>query len=122
MNKLVNNFSARRLIAITCLLGALSCLAGPPLLVAHRGASGDAPENTLPAFQLAWQQGADAIEGDFRLTSDGQIVCVHDGDTKRVANRTLTVKDTSLDELRQLDVGAWKGTRWEGTRIPTLKE
>ncbi len=51
-----------------------------PLIVAHRGASYDAPENTLAAFRLAWEQGADAIEGDFFLTSDGQILCLHDKD------------------------------------------
>src|SRR5688500_13124508 len=47
-------------------------------IVAHRGASHDAPENTLASFRLAWEQGADAIEGDFRLTRDGEIVCIHD--------------------------------------------
>ena len=56
-----------------------------PLIVAHRGASHDAPENTLPAFELAWKQGADAIEGDFLLTKDNKIVCIHDGSTKRLA-------------------------------------
>ena len=54
---------------------------GKPLVVAHRGASYDAPENTLPAFKLAWEQGADAIEGDFFLTKDNQIVCIHDKTT-----------------------------------------
>ena len=49
-----------------------------PAIVAHRGASHDAPENTLEAFDLAWQQGADIIEGDFQLTADGEIVCYHD--------------------------------------------
>ena len=65
-------------------LAAGSLHAAEPFLVAHRGASHDAPENTLPAFELAWKQGADAIEGDFHLTSDGKIVCIHDFDTKRV--------------------------------------
>ena len=51
------------------------------MIVAHRGASDDAPENTLQAFHLAWLQNADAIEGDFRLTKDEQIVCIHDEDT-----------------------------------------
>jgi len=53
------------------------------LVVAHRDASFDVPENTLPAFKLAWEQGADAIEGDFLLTKDGHIVCIHDRTTKR---------------------------------------
>lgn len=59
-----------------------------PIIVAHRGASKAAPENTLKAFHLAWEQGADAIEGDFHLTKDGKIVCIHDGNTKRYTKKT----------------------------------
>lgn len=94
----------------------------PPLIVAHRGASGEAPENTMPAFELAWQQGADAIEGDFRLTRDRRIVCIHDADTKRVAGIRKVVKDSTLAELQSLDVGKWKGPEFKDTRIPTLVE
>lgn len=93
-----------------------------PALIAHRGAAYDAPENTLPAFDLAWQQGADGIEGDFQLTRDGGIVCIHDTVTFRTARRAKKVADATLAELRQLDVGAWKGERWRGIRIPTLDE
>ena len=93
-----------------------------PVIVAHRGASRDAPENTIPAFKLAWEQSADAIEGDFHLTKDRQIVCIHDNDTKRVAGKKLIVKDSSLEQLRKLDVGAWRGKQWEYTRIPTISE
>ena len=57
------------------------------LIVAHRGASHDAPENTLSAFLLAWEQGADAVEGDFLLTRDGQIVCIHDKTTRRTSGQ-----------------------------------
>lgn len=92
------------------------------LVVAHRGSSADAPENTLPAFLLAWEQGADAIEGDFHLSADGVIVCVHDKDTRRVAGVDLVVKDATYQELRNLDVGTWKDVKWEGTYIPTLAE
>ncbi len=95
--------------------------AGVPI-VAHRGASADAPENTLPAFRLAWEQGADAIEGDFYLTKDGQIACIHDADTKRVAGTKLVVKDSTLAELQQLDVGMWKDPKWAATKIPTIAE
>lgn len=93
-----------------------------PMIVAHRGASFDAPENTIPAFLLAWEQGADAIEGDFFLTSDGEIVCIHDHTTGRVAGKNLIVHETSLKELQKLDVGLWKGKKWKGTRIPTIAE
>ncbi len=93
-----------------------------PLIVAHRGASADAPENTLAAFREAWRQGADAIEGDFRLSKDGKIVCIHDADTKRVAGVKKSVADTNSDVLRALDVGAWKGEKWRGEKIPLLGE
>jgi glycerophosphoryl diester phosphodiesterase len=93
-----------------------------PLIVAHRGASFDAPENTLAAFRLAWQQGADGIEGDFRLTADGRIVCIHDEDTKRVGGSQLIVKASAYAQLKGLDVGTWKGDRWRGESIPTLED
>jgi glycerophosphoryl diester phosphodiesterase len=93
-----------------------------PIIVAHRGASADAPENTLPAFRLAWQQGADAIEGDFHLTADGHIICLHDVDTKKTAGIEKRVAATSLAELRQLEVGSWFSEHYAGTGIPTLAE
>jgi glycerophosphoryl diester phosphodiesterase len=98
--------------------------ASGPMIVAHRGASFDAPENTLSAFRLAWDQGADAIEGDFYLTKDQQVVCIHDGTTKRTAigQPTLVVANSTLEQLRQLDVGKWKGETYQGEKIPTLSE
>ena len=107
---------------VTILLLSVSLNAQEPLIVAHRGASKDAPENTLPAFRLAWEQGADAIEGDFHQTKDGQIVCIHDRDTKKVAERNLVVSDSTLAELRQLDVGAYHGKAFKGTVIPSIAE
>lgn len=92
------------------------------MVVAHRGASADAPENTLAAFKLAWQQGADGIEGDFYLTADEQIVCIHDSDTKRTAGRKRDVESATLEELRQLEYGAWKDPAFAGEPIPTLDE
>jgi glycerophosphoryl diester phosphodiesterase len=99
--------------------------AGPhvrPLVVAHRGASSEAPENTLAAFRLAWEQGADAIEGDFHLTADGAIVCLHDPTTARTAGADLVVARSTLQQLQQLDVGSWKGDRFAGQRIATLQQ
>jgi glycerophosphoryl diester phosphodiesterase len=90
--------------------------------VAHRGASHDAPENTLAAFNLAWQQNADAIEGDFYLTKDNAIVCIHDKTTGRFADIDLVVAESSLEQLRQLDVGSWKDKKWRGEKIPTIAE
>ena len=91
-------------------------------IIAHRGASADAPENTLAAFRLAWAQGADGIEGDFCLSADRQIVCIHDADTLRVAGQKHVVKDTCFADLQALDVGGWKGERWLGERIPSLED
>lgn len=90
--------------------------------IGHRGASRNAPENTLASFRLAWQEGADGIEGDFRLTADGEIVCLHDATTGRTAGTDLRVAATPLARLRQLDVGGWRGEEWRGERIPTLAE
>lgn len=94
------------------------------MIVAHRGASYDAPENTLAAFRLAWEQQADAIEGDFYLTSDNRIACIHDRTTKRAApgQPELIVSETPLEELQKLDVGRWKNSRYSGERIPTLAD
>lgn len=91
-------------------------------IVAHRGASFDAPENTLAAFRLAWEQEADAIEGDFFLTKDQQIVCIHDEKTKRTSGEEHDVSQSTLEELRRLDVGRWKDPKFAGERIPTLAE
>jgi glycerophosphoryl diester phosphodiesterase len=92
------------------------------MIVAHRGASIDAPENTIPSFKLAWEMGIDAIEGDFHLTRDGQIACIHDRNTERVAERKLVVKESTLSELRELDVGSYKGNKFKGCVIPTIAE
>ncbi|MBI1375519.1 MAG: glycerophosphodiester phosphodiesterase [Phycisphaera sp.] len=94
-----------------------------PLIVGHRGASHDAPENTLASFRLAFERGADAVEGDYYLTADGHVVCIHDKSTKRTAGGVdLDVAHSTLEELRKLDVGAWKDPKYAGQRIPTLDE
>ena len=95
-----------------------------PLIIAHRGASGEAPENTMNAFKLAWELGADGIEGDFHLTRDGHIVAIHDKDTNKVTKgkNKLIVKKTSLKELQGLDVGSWKNEKYSKARIPTLED
>jgi glycerophosphoryl diester phosphodiesterase len=89
--------------------------------IAHRGASYDAPENTLAAVQLAWEQGADAVEFDCRISSDGRIVLIHDEDTARTAGENLLVADATFSELQKLDVGRWKGSMWTGERIEPIE-
>jgi glycerophosphoryl diester phosphodiesterase len=95
-----------------------------PIIVAHRGASYAAPENTIPSFKLAFEEKADFIEGDFWLTKDEEIVCIHDPDTKRVTvnNTRMVVQSSSLAELKRIDVGFWKGIEHKGTSMPTLCE
>lgn len=104
------------------LLAALTASAGAQQIVAHRGASHDAPENTLAAFELAWQRDADAIEVDLFLSSDGEIVCIHDRTTERFSEENLVVAESTAAELKQLDVGSWKDEKWAGEPVPTLDE
>lgn len=96
-----------------------------PAIVGHRGASAHAPENTLAAFRLAFERGADAIEGDFRLTRDGYIVAMHDRELARTTGDPRPVSDVVLEELQTLDAGTWGRWRTEGFAgepIPTLAE
>ena len=91
-------------------------------IIAHRGASHDAPENTLASVRLGWAQGADAVEVDVRQSRDGHIVVIHDAHTRRTARVNRRVQVQSLDELRALDVGRWKHPRHAGEKIPTLAD
>jgi glycerophosphoryl diester phosphodiesterase len=91
-------------------------------IIAHRGASFDAPENTLASVELAWQQGAEAVEVDVHLSRDGEIVVIHDSNTRKLAGVNRKVARQTLAELRALDVGRRKGRAWVGERIPTLEE
>lgn len=92
-------------------------------IVGHRGASDDAPENTLESLILAWEQGAYAAECDIILTKDLKLVLMHDDSTKRTALNgiDLIVEKTDWDELAKLDVGSWKSEKWKGVKIPLLE-
>lgn len=92
------------------------------LNIAHRGASGYAPENTRAAFELAIAMGADMIETDVQLTSDGELVLIHDTTVTRTSNGRGPVGDYRLDELQALDIGRWYGSEFAGERILTLNE
>ena len=91
-------------------------------IIAHRGASHDAPENTLAAVRLAWQRKTDAVEVDVHLSKDRRVVVIHDRTTKRTAGEGAEVADQTLPQLRRLDVGRHKAARWAGERIPTVEE
>jgi glycerophosphoryl diester phosphodiesterase len=91
-------------------------------IIAHRGASHDAPENTLAAFKLGWQQQADAVELDIWMTKDGKIIVSHDADTKRATGIAKKIPECTLAELRTLDAGSWKDPKWKSEKLPTLNE
>lgn len=90
-------------------------------VVAHRGASNDAPENTLAAFKLAREQGADWFELDCRQCKGGEVVVIHDDTVDRTTNGKGKVAELTLEQLQALDAGAWKDARYAGERVPTLK-
>ena len=90
--------------------------------IAHRGASGYAPENTHAAFELAIEMGADKIETDIQLSRDSELVLFHDATVDRVTDGSGAVEDFTLAELRELDCGAWFGPEFAGQRIVTLAE
>lgn len=91
-------------------------------IIAHRGASGYAPENTLSAFELAAQMGATEIEYDLQLSKDRQLVVVHDTVLDRYGHPGLKVSDLTLAQLKTLDMGAWFDPRFAGQKIVTIDE
>ncbi len=99
---------------------------GPPkgavAVIAHRGASAYAPENTLVAYEKAIELGADWFELDVTLTRDGQLIVIHDGDLDRTTNGQGKVVQKSLDELKKLDAGSWFSNTYAGESMPTLVE
>jgi glycerophosphoryl diester phosphodiesterase len=92
------------------------------LAIAHRGASGYAPENTLAAFRRAVAQGATFIETDLHLTRDAHFIAVHDETVDRTTNGQGAVHQMTLAELRRLDAGSWFASEFMSERIPTLEE
>jgi glycerophosphoryl diester phosphodiesterase len=93
-----------------------------PLIVAHRGASGSAPENTMAAFKTAVAEGARALEIDVRLSADNEIVIIHDSRLNRTTDGHGLVSRHTLAELKQLSAGKWYAKQFAAERIPTLRE
>lgn len=93
-----------------------------PLIIAHRGFSAIAPENTLSAFKSAIRSKADMIELDVQATKDGTPVVIHDAKVNRTTNGTGKVKNFYLWSLRELDAGSWFDQKYKGEKIPTLEE
>jgi glycerophosphoryl diester phosphodiesterase len=95
---------------------------GTPLVVAHRGNSAVAPQNTLAAFEAAWRAGAGSIELDVQLTADGEVVVIHDDTVDATTDGTGALAGLSLGDVRALDAGSWFSPAFAGQRVPTLAE
>ena len=91
-------------------------------IIAHRGASFYAPENTFAAFSLAVSQGADGIEMDVHVTKDGEVVVIHDKTTERVGNLFLDVTEACYEEIKKVYVGSYFKEEFKGERVPLLKD
>jgi glycerophosphoryl diester phosphodiesterase len=91
-------------------------------IIAHRGASGYAPENTMAAFELALEQGSHGIETDVHLTKDGKMILTHDHILGRTAEGTGELKDFTLEELQKKDWGSWYSPSFKNERLPELKD
>jgi glycerophosphoryl diester phosphodiesterase len=93
-----------------------------PEIIAHRGASFIAPENTVSSAKLAWELGTDAVEADIYLSKDNRIMVSHDPNTRRITGKSYTIRETLSDTLRTLDAGAYKNEKYKGEKIPFLEE
>lgn len=93
-----------------------------PLVIAHRGNTVAAPENTLSAYQIAVDDGAEMIETDVHISKDGHLVIMHDSALDRTTNLSGYVHEYTLEELRTADAGSWFSSSFKGERIPTIEE
>jgi glycerophosphoryl diester phosphodiesterase len=93
-----------------------------PLIIAHRGASGEAPENTLAAFALALKQGSEAIELDVHLSADRRVIVCHDNTVDRTTNGSGAIESLTVEELKQFDAGSWFEGKYAGEKLPLLEE
>ena len=101
---------------------AFMSLDSPTRVIAHRGFSGHAPENTLVAIRKAIAAGADMVEVDVTVTADGHVICLHDETLDRTTDGSGLPSNLSLAEIKQLDAGSWFSPDYAGERIPTLAE
>ncbi len=90
--------------------------------IAHRGASFDAPENTVASAELAWEKGADAVEIDIYLSKDNRVIVTHDENTIRTTGESHIISETNSDVLRHLDNGSWKDSKYAGEKLPFVEE
>ncbi len=111
----------KKIVCILSLLFSLPAFSQVEI-IAHRGASFDAPENTVASAKAAWQQNADAVEIDVYPSTDNRVIVIHDRTTKRVSGVDYKVTETKSSKLRKLDVGSWKDKTYAGEKIPFVDE
>ena len=112
----------RTLFSLILILLPMLLESQTPMIIAHRGASHEAPENTLASVNLAWEKNVDAVEIDVHLSKDNRIMVIHDKDTRRTAGKKLIVKESISSDLRELEVGSFKNPKYSGEKIPFLEE
>lgn len=132
-SKWANPLTPLRLAALIGVVGTIVVLTGTywvsadlpqkdVLIIAHRGASSHAPENTIAAIERALEDKADWIEVDVQETADGSVVIAHDSDFMRLISNPASPWDLTLEEIQSLDVGGWFDMEFQGERVPTLRE
>lgn len=112
----------KKFLILIIMLSAATALNSQVKIIAHRGASYIAPENTVASAELAWEKGADAVEVDIYLTKDNKVICIHDSNTKRTTGEDHKVSETDSKILRTLDAGSFKDPKYKGEKLPLLKE
>jgi glycerophosphoryl diester phosphodiesterase len=95
---------------------------GKTIIIGHRGAAGNAPENTLASFQLAVEQGADALELDIHVSADGELVVCHDASVDRTTNGDGEISGMTVEQLKSFDAGSWFAPQFAGQKLPLLQE
>ena len=122
MTKLNSLITFGLLISVLLVIAGFRTAIDDVSIVAHRGAMNHVPENTMEAFKLAVEQGADIVEIDLRTSADGVLYILHDDTLDRTTNGTGTASSFTLSELQALDAGSWYGEEFEGLRIPSFRE
>ncbi len=112
----------KEILIILIMMQTLTNASGQVTIIAHRGASYLAPENTVASARLAWETGADAVECDIWLSKDNKIICCHDATTKRTTGQDFKISETETKILRKLDAGTYKDKKYSGEKLPFLKE
>jgi glycerophosphoryl diester phosphodiesterase len=118
----INTWNMKKITPLIILIMMFQPINAQVRIIAHRGASYIAPENTIASARLAWKYRADAVECDIWMSKDSMIICSHDGNTKRITGQDYKISETSSVILRKLDAGSFKDVKYKGQKLPFLSE